>query len=131
MRDIKFRAWDKKTKQMVRSEDLYRLSQREDGIFAIVGCIDKQEITTFHDDLVLMEFTGLLDKNGKEIYEGDIIAQKECGYKNKFHREGIIEYKDSGFIVKGDDESYDYLKTQHRFLEAIGNIYENPELLRK
>lgn len=71
-------------------------------------CIDK------FDDDVLMQFTGLLDKNGKEIYEGDILRGlgKVYFHQGKF----CVEYGEEwGWISKN--------------AEIIGNIYENPELL--
>lgn len=76
-----------------------------------------------------MQFTGLLDKNGKEIYEGDILSvpvQNGAKYE--------IVFNEGGFTVKNIDSkgstpaSNEYLKVYAKQEEIIGNIYENPEL---
>jgi len=81
------------------------------------------------DAIVLMQFTGLKDKNGKEIYEGDILCR--AGHRNR-----VVEWKEDAFILRPNpalDSDHDQpyrLKTVTRTSEVIGNIYENPELLR-
>ena len=67
----------------------------------------------------LMQYTGLKDKNGKEIYEGDIVS-------NNLKEQGIVKWKGIGFDW-GDDFSKGKGDTDE--IEVIGNIYENPELL--
>jgi uncharacterized phage protein (TIGR01671 family) len=71
----------------------------------------------------IMQYTGLKDKNGKEIYEGDVL--KYPGYKNL-----EIWFEDGAFLVGKRNESDQHVfqsKTDH--MEIIGNIYENPELV--
>ena len=72
-----------------------------------------------------VEFTGLHDKNGKEIYEGDILRFEltEMGYIEI----GIMEFVDSGFWMKSPNQKC-HLPVEER-REVIGNIWENPELL--
>lgn len=109
MHDIRFRAWDKG--KMYYSESFHFW---EDGSFTIgngSGICSKE--------VVLMQFTGLLDKHGKEIYEGDIL---KCGTSKPLP----VEYKHGGFLCAGT--LIDNLDN----VEVIGNIYENyPELLKE
>ncbi len=127
MRPIKFRAWDKKGKIM---HDLYK-----DWYGLSYGMvIDDHEC----DFWILMQYTGLKDKNGKEIYEGDIVGFPNPDSK-KIVRFGIIDIEDnegyssnqlSGFYLEeiGNKD----LSHMDKYLldKVIGNIYENPELLK-
>ena len=71
MREIKFRAWNKNTKKMVCPHKLTPLALHPD-------CVEMKGVfIPFHDDYILMQFTGLLDKNGVEIYEGDVVREKD------------------------------------------------------
>lgn len=123
MKEIKFRAWDK---------ELKKLSPVKSAEF-----IDKTWVTVFEDNesprtirwdrLEIMQYTGLKDRNGKEVYEGDLI--KHNGYIYE------IVYNSGGFTVKNTDSktavpaSNDFLANIN--INVIGNIYENPELLEK
>lgn len=111
MRVIKFRAW----------QDNQMLTQKTSGIYTTKQFLDK-----LYEDCELMQFTGLKDKNGKEIYEGDIIEWiEEPTNKNTFHeicwleREGCWGTRDSIWLC---NTNMNY--------KVIGNIYENPELIK-
>ena len=114
MREIKFRAWDKENKRMLMSGIYYSLDGRI--IWAGGGKFNG----------TLMQFTGLKDKNGKEIYEGDTVrATKERNYYS-----GIVRFID-GFFGLESDAGLRTLQWYHDFeLEIFGNIYEKPELLK-
>ena len=127
MREIKFRAWDKQLRRM--------------------GILDGQNsFCIFEDDVFeVMQYTGLKDKNGKEIYEGDIIK-----YIDPFARPEVDHIQGEVFFGSGEysihamgaDDQYNYqgwlIKnkyfteplTQNSCEVVIGNIYENPELLK-
>ena len=117
MREIKFRAWDNDDKEMnymVEHEGL-------DTFFA-------------HNDMMTyLQYTGLKDKNGKEIYEGDII-KGIVAMKDK-HGEDIStvrwDYPKLGFSFSGLFIFNFELGNKGYNVEVIGNIYENPELLKE
>ena len=113
MREIKFRAWLDKSR-MNFSGDTY-------GDFLDFFTICRQCNDGF-GNCYLMQFTGLLDKNGKEIYEGDIIKTSI----------GIQVVKDlfCNFVIY-TYEDIDRMNQPEKYLEIIGNIYENPELLKR
>lgn len=110
MREIKFRAWDEKGKSMYQITSLHEVNKN--GAFTKI-------------DSVLMQYTGLKDKNGKEIYEGDIVEVKERGLQVR------IEFHDGCF--KGCDYESKARILPELFIDEaviIGNIYENKELLK-
>ena len=89
-----------------------------------------QTDSTTIKNINLMQFTGLTDKNGKEIYEGDIVKQITGDAEDETYiSEGIIEYLGCGFSLKIKDKTYVSIRNFGDNLEVIGNIYENPDLL--
>jgi uncharacterized phage protein (TIGR01671 family) len=123
MRTIKFRAWHVKRKTMF---DMVKSMWSSDGYSPVVFEID--EITHKHS-LHLMQYTGLKDKNGVEIYEGDIIKSYYNYYGTVGEVSAVEFHADSeygaGVSPFGDGE-YGHPPNE---CEIIGNIYENPELL--
>lgn len=79
------------------------------------------------EDGILMQSTGLVDKNGKEIFEGDIVH----AYGEDTYLIGVIEYFDNAYCIKSKNGIYNLLWTNAEQYEIIGNIYENPELLEE
>lgn len=77
-----------------------------------------------HSDFGLGQYTGLKDKNGKEIYEGDIIKSG-----TKLHKV-IYDESRCGFNLDDYSDDGETVQTIHNKLEIVGNIYENPELLK-
>lgn len=129
MREIKFRAWNKEKKEMIDAD-----------------CLAFEEHEPLKDQLAnceyLMQYTGLKDRNGKEIYEGDIVklVKIENNYCAKFddintdtYQYYVVFYSMSWYAVGNSNVSYDisdFISDQYNIcLEVIGNIYENPELL--
>ncbi|MFP7220171.1 YopX family protein [Bacillus subtilis] len=123
MRQIKFRAWHKKWDRLIN--DIF-LGDSEVK-FPIGNTSDILNINEEYSNLIFQQYTGLKDKNGREIYEGDIVID---GHKNSAE----VVFDDGCFCVigyLGDLRTHplrDSLFCGERF-EAIGNIYENPELL--
>lgn len=129
MRTIKFRAWDKTDKIMF---DAPNHPVTLDGRLL---SNDNNDVT---DNYELMQFTGLFDKNGKEIYEGDIISVP-WGFNSDYHfpqMNVIVKWDDdkgnpiAGFIIEPINKAITVWQDfTWRDTEIIGNIYENPELL--
>lgn len=133
MRELKFRAWDKKTKKIrtVESIGFGELSYNKEGypVANMIGrdCIHDKDIIIHRDSHQheLMQYTGLKDKNGKEIYEGDIVKHHKLNTITKciFNEQYIT------FAFKDNLNEYFYIYIDSKHLEVIGNIYENPNLL--
>ena len=120
MREIKFRAW-RKEYGMTNSFTLGNLQDNIQFDFHDGGYFSWNEFGLEHKDTALMQYTGLKDKNGVEIYEGDILDgvgvikwhQQECCFT---FGEKILEGNDDMLIENS---------------VIIGNIYENPDLLKE
>lgn len=129
MREIKFRAWDKDRKIMINDlssrvhDTTYELIQSsDDGNFFCGNYMENGD----WQEPILMQFTGLLDKNGKECYEGDILTNSVAKWEVIFNT-GCFCAK---LIDKKAAASEVHLALRGvKNFEIIGNIYENPELL--
>ena len=117
MREIKFRAWDKVKKEWILGKEPFNIIG-EVTVFDMV----KQYSLGHLNDIEVMQFTGLLDKNGKEIYEGDII--KTIG------EIGTVIYNAPSFMAIGVEQNiFDIVDDYFIGCEVIGNVYENKELI--
>lgn len=128
----RYRVWIKIEKRMVVPDDILGIDYENEEIvtqqvYFENGLPDDRDIYCYDfDDIELMQSTGLKDKNGKEIFEGDILGTKD-GLLN-----GIIEYReDLGMFVNSliRYNNFERLCNVASDREIIGNIYENKELL--
>ncbi len=123
-REIKFRAWNKKRKVLAASfsmKEIYDLNN---------GSIIKNKPLDDYQNYVVMQYTGLKDKNGKEIYEGDVVRETEEGFPEDILGTYVIEYEGNGFWPKDrDNESGFSTNGYGTEFEVIGNIYEHSHLL--
>ena len=115
MRTIKFRAWIENKKYM-----------------AVQGTPDLETLHSFMfhygNSENLMQFTGLYDKNGKEIYEGDILYHKIQGFRFVEFGSNLRSY--AAYMVVNKEGMRGTLQDTERLYEIIGNIHENHELLK-
>jgi uncharacterized phage protein (TIGR01671 family) len=125
-REIKFRVWDKANKCWLNYDDIF-ISQEggvyeiEERTWAYQSYMHQENIA---EKVEITQYTGLKDKNGKEIYERDIL--KDDGNFLWF-----VSYKNGGFFIECLDlmANETLLCENEMFVEVVGNIYENPELL--
>ena len=132
-REIKYRAWLKEEKKMVIVETI-DFSEKS------IQYLEKNEIidtyllrTKFLEDIDLMQYTGLKNKNGKEIYEGDILKYN-FPYDGRLKHVSLVKFveTEASFGIKDryENEIPLYRIAANNYFEVIGNIYENEELLK-
>ncbi len=118
-RIIKFRAWAVASRAMFYPES--------DGGWELYNGVLTPLLNT-----VLMQFTGLKDKNNKEIYEGDIIRDSEVTYEVRFGDFTLGDAEIVGFYCYNDKYGEGVIgKIDEEVIEVIGNIYTNPDLIQK
>lgn len=156
MREIKFRAWDLNQKELVYQAKCFPFTLiTQYGLFRLDPHQRERNYQKIEGrEYILSQYTGLKDKNGKEIYEGDIVAYKTCeqGKESEFYeqKQQVIFYR--GVFSIGSGHLYEWshenggldkpLKWRHYIMygskdmymldfdiEIIGNIYEHPKLL--
>ena len=121
-RNLKFRVFDKHDNR-IKYADLEWFDDMFGFRFGHRGFEEEDD-----SDVIIMQFTGLHDKNGKEIYEGDILDFGNKNYVPVVFDNGCFNVFDEPLGWDFDSEEIP-VKTNFNYCEIVGNIYENPELL--
>ena len=118
---LKYRAWDSWRKRMSVVDRIY---------------IDTEGVRLYDDfgeywrdfrDIKLMQSTGLVDKNGKEIFDGDVVKMSKDVYSEPTYYE-VVRHYGGGYRLESKQHGCE-LWLRHTDCEVVGNVYENPELL--
>jgi len=128
MREIKFRAWDKVKKEWIPISSLECFHTGE--VLQVKRMWNRKHFS-IKSDCILVQFTGLKDKNGKEIWEGDIVQFNDYEWEEyKGRKIFTVELGIPRFWLKEELFGYEgELLKEPENCKVIGNIYENPELL--
>lgn len=130
-REIKFKFWNKKNSRFLQNDN----NSIDKTIFDLWDWVGVMGTCTLFpmDDYVFLQYTGLTDKNKKEIYEGDIL-NFTARYKQTGPVEVIYYGGSFGCIITDDGGLEEFWALNHivqqHYPEIIGNIFENPELLK-
>ena len=118
----KFRAWLKKEQKM--DNEIDHISWLEDELYCIGDGITYMVLA---EDLVLMQSTGLKDKNGQEIFEGDIVKMAKDVYSKPTYYK-VVRHRGGAYRLESKQHGCE-LWLRHTDCEVVGNIYENREFL--
>lgn len=131
MREILFRAKREATNEWVYG---YFVNEHDDFLIYVHPQIITRSGRYYVNENTLGQFTGLTDKNGTKIFEGDIVRIAEDYYDGLHYSGNEVYYSDGAFCVEYETPEYDvtsigFLVREGVEVEVIGNIYDNPELI--
>lgn len=121
----KFRAWDEKNKEMFK--DTFAVTESGEVVTVEQDFITIAPDYIFVDHLTIMQSTGLTDKNGKEIFEGDVVKMAKNVYSEPTYYE-VVRHRGGAYRLESKQYGCE-LWLRHTDCEIAGDIYENPELL--
>ncbi|EEV4945534.1 hypothetical protein HFM63_001321 [Campylobacter coli] len=148
LQDFDFRIWDIQEKHYITNnpclvEFNHNPGEIKAGVLLVYEDREHEFLESWYDDIEIELWTGLYDKHGKKIYENDILkfsfsfydgtrTQEVIAYANAITYNGLFfTSKHNGFFPRIDNYSYEQLEENFTFsMEIIGNIHENPELLK-
>lgn len=122
----RYRAWDKIHKTMYEVNDIMSIDFGKSEI-CVKTLLFEQTSRYDFDDIVLMQSTGLTDKNGKEIFEGDVVKMAKNVYSEPTYYE-VARHRGGAYRLESKQYGCE-LWLRHTDCEIAGDIYENPELL--
>lgn len=131
----KFRVWAKTEKRMFFSDDILAIDYENEEIvtqqvYFENGLPDDRFIYCYKtDEIELMQTTGLKDKNGKEIFEGDIVKMAKDVYSEPTYYE-VVRHYGGAYRLESKQHGCE-LWLRHTDCEVVGNVYENQEYLKK
>ena len=118
MRTLKFRAW-------VGNRYIEDVCPSSEDTYISTGYYEWEEL-----DGIIEQYTGLKDKNGKEIYENDIVEYTTCYYGNEKRHRKVVEWKEWDSDDFGEPHNIGY-RDLSEYMEVIGNIHEDADLLEE
>lgn len=121
----KFRAWDSAKKEMFK--DTFAITESGQVVVVEQESVASSPDYVFVEHLVIMQSTGLKDKNGKEIFEGDIVKMAKDIYSEPTYYE-VVRHRGGAYRLESKQHGCE-LWLRHTDCEVVGNIYENKELL--
>ena len=121
----KYRAWDSAKKEMFK--DTFAITESGQVVVVEQESVASSPDYVFVDHLVIMQSTGLADKNGKEIFEGDIVKMSKDVYSESTYYE-VVRHYGGAYRLESKQHGCE-LWLRHTDCEVVGNVYENPELL--
>ena len=122
----RYRAWDKIHKTMYEVDDIMSIDFGKSEISVKTLFFEQTNYYKF-DDVVLMQSTGLRDKNGKEIFEGDVVKMPKNVYSEPTYYE-VVRHRGGAYRLESKQYGCE-LWLRHTDCEIAGDIYENPELV--
>nr|DAK53947.1 MAG TPA: YopX protein [Caudoviricetes sp.] len=122
----RYRAWDKDFKTMYEADDIMYIDFEEKQICVKTLFFERASRYDFND-IVLMQSTALKDKNGKGIFEGDVVKVAKNIYSEPTYYE-VVRHRGGAYRLESKQHGCE-LWLRHTDCEIAGNIYENPELL--
>lgn len=129
----KFRVWVNKIKAIFEPDDIIDINYEEKEIFTqdiyfVDGLPDSRVLHRYDfDEIEPMQSTGLKDKNGKEIFEGDVVKMAKDVYSEPTYYE-VVRHRGGAYRIESKQHGCE-LWLRHTDCEVVGNIYENKELL--